>query len=108
MQIGRLEEIDQAEIQHIEKISKIQEIDEHPKVNPDDQYKNQQPLNQEIQRNEIILDNVKFGYDKDTREFFVRIEKGGIDFQFPTQEIIKLKAKLKEALEEQTGTSIER
>jgi len=101
MQIGRLEEIDQAQVQHIEKISKVQEVDEYPKVNPDDQYKNQHPLDQDIQKNEIILDNVKFGYDKDTKEFFVRIEKGGINFQFPTEEIIKLKAKLKEALEEQ-------
>jgi len=99
MQIGRLEEIDQAEVQHIEKISKIQEVDEHPKVNPDDQYKNQQPLQQEIAKNEVILDNVKFGYDKDTKEFFVRIEKDGMQYQFPTEEIIKLKAKLKEALE---------
>jgi len=101
MQIGRLEEIDQAEIQHIEKISKIQEVEEHPKVNPDDQYKNKQPLNQEVKKNEIILDNVKFGYDKEAKEFFIRIEKNGIDFQFPTEEIIKLKAKLKEILEEQ-------
>jgi uncharacterized FlaG/YvyC family protein len=100
MQLGRLEEIDQSQINHIEKIGKVQEVDEHAKVNPDDQYKNQRPLDQEIGKNEIILDNVKFGYDKDTKEFFVRIEKSGMSYQFPTEEIIKLKAKLKEILNE--------
>jgi uncharacterized FlaG/YvyC family protein len=100
MQIGRLEEIEQSQINHIEKISKVQEIDEHAKVNPDDQYKNQQPLEQDLRKNEIILDNVKFGYDKEAQEFFVRVEKNGIAYQFPTEEIIKLKAKLKETLQE--------
>ena len=101
MQIGRLEEIDQAQVNHIEKISKVQEVEEHPKVNPDDQYKNNQPLIQETKKNEIMLDNVRFGYDKDSKQFFVKIEKNGFDYQFPAEDIIKLKAKMRELLQEE-------
>jgi len=96
MQLGRLELIDQAQATHVEKISKIQESDPKAKVDPDDKYKNLQPQN-DTKSKEVILDNVKFGYDPDTNEFFVRIKKGDQEYQYPTEDMIKLKKSFMEA-----------
>ena len=48
-----------------------------------------------------MLDNVKFGFDVESKEFFVRISKEGVDYQFPTDQIMRLKAHLQETLDEQ-------
>jgi len=96
MQIGRLELIDQAQTAHVEKLSKIQEADKKAKIDPDDQYKNLEPQFQEDKK-EVILDNVKFGYNEETNDFFVRIKRGDQEFQYPTEDMIKLKLSLMEA-----------
>lgn len=96
MQIGRLEMIDQAKGEYIEKINKIQETDEKVKVDPDEKYKNAQSQLQP-DKNDVILDNVKFGYNPDTKEFFVRITKGDTEYQYPTEDMMKLKKSLMEA-----------
>jgi hypothetical protein len=99
MQIGRLEMIDQAKGEYIDKINKIQETDEKVKVDPDDKYKNAQSQN-EPEKNDVILDNVKFGFNPDTKEFFVRVKKGDKEYQFPTEDMMKLKKSLMEAYKE--------
>ena len=96
MQLGRLEMIDQAQSNHVEKISKIQENDKKAQVNPDDQYKNLEPQIQDDTK-EVILDNVKFGYNPDTNDFFIRVKKGDQEYQFPTEDMMKLKKNLMEA-----------
>jgi len=96
MQIGRLELIDQAQTTHVEKLSKIQETDKKAKIDPDEQYKNIEPQITEDPK-EVILDNVKFGYNEETNDFFVRIKKGDQEFQYPTEDMIKLKQSLIEA-----------
>jgi len=96
MQLGRLELIDQAQTTHVEKLSQIQETDKKSKIDPDDKYKNAQPQIQNDQK-EVILDNVKFGYNAETNDFFVRIRKGNQEFQYPTEDMIKLKQSLMEA-----------
>lgn len=96
MQIGRLEMIDQAQTEHNIKISKIQETDQKTKVDPDEKYKNVQSQIQPEQ-NDVILDNVKFGFNPDTKEFFVRITRGDHEYQFPTEDMMRLKKSLMEA-----------
>ena len=105
MQLGRLEVMDQAKTEHLEKISKIENVDKHNKIVPDEKYKNLQNSITEQTTNEVILDNVKFGFDSDTNEFFVRIEKEGSNYQFPTEQILKMKAHLQESLEDQIKNS---
>ena len=96
MQIGRLEMIEQAQVDYVSKISKIQEAEQKVKVDPDEKYKNLQT--KEIpDNNETILDNVKFGYNADTNEFFVRITKGNQEYQYPTEDMFRLKKSLMEA-----------
>ena len=96
MQLGRLEMMDQAQAAHVEKISKIQESDKKSKVDPDDQYKNLQ-AQVKADAKEVMLDNVKFGYNEETKEFFVRIRKGDQEYQYPTEDMIRLKKSLMEA-----------
>lgn len=96
MQLNRLEMIEQSQVEYVSKVSKIQESEEKTKVNLDEQYKNAQPkaINKE---NDIILDNVKFGYNEDSKEFFVRVTRGDNEYQFPTEDMFRLKQSLSEA-----------
>lgn len=96
MQLGRLETMDQAQTEHVAKISKIQEADQKSKIDPEDQYKNAS-VKVEAPNNEIILDNVKFGYNSETNDFFVRVKKGDIEWKYPTEDMMQLKKALMEA-----------
>ena len=99
MQLGRLEIMDQAKVEHVEKLSKISSVGEEDKVDPDEQYKNaDNQLNAKDQK-EVLLDNVKFGFDTESKEFFVRVSKEGVEYQFPTDQIMRLKAHLQESLD---------
>jgi uncharacterized FlaG/YvyC family protein len=96
MQIGRLEMMDQSKVDYVSKISQIQETDKKTKVDPDDKYQNElRKLPEET--NEVMLDNIKFGFNEDTKEFFVRVTKGDSQYQFPTEDMMKLKQTLMEA-----------
>jgi len=96
MILGRPEMIEQAKVDYVEKISKIQETDKKAKVDPDEAYKNQLRKDNSSQ-NEMILDNVKFGYNSETNEFFVRITKGDIEYQYPTEDMFRIKKGLMDA-----------
>jgi len=96
MQLGRLEVMDQTQVDYVSKISKIQESEKKSTVNPDEQYKNAQ-RKPEIADNEVMLDNVKFGYNSDTKDFFVRIMKGDVEYKYPTEDMMNLKKSLMEA-----------
>ncbi len=101
MQLGRLENMDQAQVDHVSKISKIQEADQKAKIDPEEQYKNA-TRKMEVQENEVLLDNVQFGYNSETNDFFVRIQKGEIIHQYPTENMMKLKQSLMEAYRDAT------
>ena len=105
MQLGRLEIMDQAATDHISKISKVENLEKKHTVEPDEKYKNLEQQNQVVRKNEVILDNIKFGFDKGSGEFFVRIDSGAMEIQFPTDQIMKMKAHFKEALDSLNGSS---
>ncbi len=98
MQIGRVPEIDNAKENVLEKAQKIQNIKTETKVINEDEYK--KPLTKEAPNiNEIILDNITFGYNKASKDFFVKVTRGDIERKFPTEDMMKLKAYLLEELE---------
>ena len=99
MQLGRLEEMDQSRINHTAKISKVQSVGDENRIKPDEQYKNVQDSPNKLASNEVILDNVKFGFNSETKDFFVRISKDGFEYQYPTEQIMRLKEHLKEDVE---------
>lgn len=41
---------------------------------------------------ETVLTNMSFGYNEDSKDFYVRTTRGNIENQFPTQDMMKLKA----------------
>ncbi len=99
MQLGRLEVMDQSAVDHVSKISKVENLEKKHTVDPDEQYKNLMSQDNKIESNEVILDNVKFGFDKETQQFFVRVDGNAMELQFPTEQIMKMKAHFKEAIE---------
>ncbi|MDD2697818.1 MAG: flagellin [Arcobacteraceae bacterium] len=99
MQLGRLEIMDQSKVEHVEKLSKIASVDKEHTIQPDEQYKNADNQLKAKDQKEVLLDNVKFGFDTESKEFFVRVSKEGVDYQFPTDQIMRLKAHLQESLD---------
>lgn len=107
MQLGRLEDMDQAKINHVEKLSKVKVVEEQDKILPDEVYKHEDESQHKIYTNEVILDNVKFGFNSKTKEFFLRVQKEGIEYQFPTEQIMRLKEYLKDDLKQYLNKSQE-
>lgn len=96
MQLGRTEIMEQGQVDYVSKISKIQEADQKAKIDPEEKYKNA-TQNIEVVENEVMLDNVKFGYNSDTNDFFVRVKKGLDEWTYPTEDMMALKKALQDA-----------
>ena len=101
MDIGRVEVIDQSKVNHIEKMQKVQETDKKEKVDLNEQYKNAKPNEIIDDANEVILDNIKFGYNKSSQDFFVKVTRGDAEYKYPTEDMMKMKAQLLQLMEQQ-------
>ena len=98
MEIGRIAEIDNSKINNLEKVEKVSNVDEKSKVIKEDEYK--KSLGTEVSdRNEVILDNVKFGYNKSSKDFFVKITRAEAEYKYPTEDMMKVKAYILQELE---------
>ena len=93
MQIARMEMVEQAKVDYNSKISKLQEVDEKVKLDPDEKYKENADINV-VKPNEVILDNVQFGFNSKSKDFFVRITNGEEEHTFPTESMMAIKAHL--------------
>jgi hypothetical protein len=100
MEIGRVPEIDVAKANHEIKIQKVQEVDEKDRIVPDEKYKNVKQNEPTEQLNEVVLDNVKFGYNKESQDFFVKVTRGDAEFKYPTEDMMKVKAHLNDLVED--------
>lgn len=101
MEIGRVEVMDQSKVNHVEKMQKVQETDKKDRVDPNEQYKNAQPNEIIKDANEVILDNVKFGYNKSSQDFFVKVTRGDAEYKYPTEDMMKMKTQLLKLMEQQ-------
>jgi len=101
MELGRIAEIDNAQVNHSDRIKSVQEVDEKQKTIQDDQYKKVQGNTEDIEKNEVILDNVKFGYNKSSQDFFVKVTRGNAEYKYPTEDMMRIKALMLESIEEQ-------
>lgn len=99
MEIGRLAEMDKAQVSHVEKLQKVPEVDLKNKVDPDEQYKKHITNKTTVDHNEVILDNVQFGFNKKSQDFFVKVVRGDIEYKYPSEDMMKLKAYLREAID---------
>lgn len=41
---------------------------------------------------EVVLSNTNFGYNDSSKDFYVKVERGNIENQYPTEEMMKIKA----------------
>lgn len=101
MELGRLPEIDNAQTNHVEKLKKIQEVDNDNRIVPDEKYKKASSKSEEESPNEVILDNVQFGYNKKSHDFYVKVTRGEAEYKFPTEDMMKMKAFLMESIEKE-------
>ena len=99
MEIGRIAEIDNSKINNLEKIQKVNNVDEKNKVIQEDEYKKALGSKDNTEKNEIILDNVKFGYNKSSKDFFVKVTRGDAEYKYPTEDMMKVKAYILQELE---------
>lgn len=100
MEIGRLPEIDNSKVNNEIKVKKVQETDEKNKILPDEKYKNAK-TNESIESlNEVVLDNIKFGYNKDSQDFFIKVTRGEAEYKYPTEDMMKVKAHLNELIQD--------
>jgi hypothetical protein len=95
MELGRLAEMEQAQVSHVEKIQKVQELNEYNKIDPNEQYKNATPKAEaSTPQTEFILDNVRFGYNPQSQDFFVKVTRGNAEYKFPTDQMMRIKAQM--------------
>ena len=99
MEIGRIAEIDNSKVNNLEKIEKVSNVDEKNKVIQEDQYKKSLGNQGISDKNEVILDNVKFGYNKNSKDFFVKITRAEAEYKYPTEDMMKVKAFILQELE---------
>lgn len=99
MELGRIAEIDNAKINTVEKAQRISNLDEKNKVIQDDEYKKNLSPDDFSEKNEVILDNIKFGYNKNSKDFFVKVTRGDSEYKYPTEDMMKVKAYLLREME---------
>ena len=99
MEIGRVTDIDNAKLNNIEKVQKINNVDDKNKVIQDDEYKKTLGSEQVLAKNEVMLDNVKFGYNKSSKDFFIKITRAEAEYKYPTEDMMKVKAFILQELE---------
>ena len=99
MEIGRVAEIDNAKLNNLEKIQKVSNVDEKNKVIQEDEYKKALGTQSVADKNEVILDNIRFGYNKSSKDFFVKVTRGEAEYKYPTEDMMKVKAYILQELE---------
>ncbi|RXJ99595.1 flagellin [Arcobacter sp. CECT 8986] len=104
MELGRVAEIDNAKLNQTEKAQKVSEVDNKEKIVPDEKYKNASGSSM-ADKKEVILDNVKFGYNRNSKDFFVKITRGESEYKYPTEDMMRIKAQLLQELEKQIHQS---
>jgi len=101
MELGRIAEIDNAKVNEIEKTKAVKEVDEKSKIIEDEQHKSAKNKSSESEVNEVILDNIKFGYNKSSKDFFVKVTRGDVEYKYPTEDMMKIKAHMLSVVEKQ-------
>ncbi len=99
MELGRIPDIDNAKVNHVEKIQSVKEVDDKYKIMEDEQYKKAQGSEPTTDLNEIILDNIRFGYNRTSKDFFVKVTRGDAEYKYPTEDMMRVKAQLLSELE---------
>ena len=66
-------------------ITKEKEVSQTKKVENDTSSSN---------KYEVVLSNTNFGYNDSSKDFYVKVERGSAENQYPTEDMMKIKAYL--------------
>ena len=99
MEIGRIAEMDNSKLNNLEKMQKVSNVDENKKVIQEDEYKKSLGTQDNSNKNEVMLDNVRFGYNRNSKDFFVKVTRGEAEYKYPTEDMMKVKAYILQELE---------
>ena len=81
-----------AEIKNKQNLESIQQkaIEKTKESSAAQQVQNQQPST--ASKYEVLLTNTNFGYNSNSRDFYVKVERGSSENQYPTEEMMRVKA----------------
>lgn len=88
MEIGRVAQIDNAKENYEIKTKQVSSVEEKVKTIQEDEYKKNSSKEPTSELNEVILDNIKFGYNRESKDFFVKITRGDIENKYPTEDMM--------------------
>ena len=43
-------------------------------------------------RYESLISNINFGYNRESKDFYIKVERGNVENQYPTEEMMRVKA----------------
>ena len=75
MEIGRVAQIDNAKENYEIKTKQVSSVEEKVKTIQEDEYKKNSSKEPTSELNEVILDNIKFGYNRESKDFFCKNNK---------------------------------
>ncbi len=75
MEIGRVAQIDNAKENYEIKTKQVSSVEEKVKTIQEDEYKKNSSKEPTSELNEVILDNIKFGYNREVKRFFCKNNK---------------------------------
>lgn len=94
MEVGRVHNMENERVSQVAKSTKVSEIDNEQKIFDNEQYKKANKDTPLSSLNEVIIDNVKFGYNSASKDFFIKITRGEAEYRYPTEDMMKVKAHL--------------
>ena len=99
MELGRMAEVDNAKVNNIEKVQKVNTVENDNKIIDNEEHKKVLGSEQVVAKNEVLLDNVHFGYNKASKDFFIKITRAEAEYKYPTEDMMKVKAFLLQEFE---------
>jgi uncharacterized FlaG/YvyC family protein len=110
MQYGMLPKIDQFTDNKVLEVKKIQPSNKSSEITTDEAIKKveQEGISKEKEvsetkkvedkvtpnKFEVVLSNTNFGYNSSSKDFYVKVERGNTENQYPTQDMMRTKAYL--------------
>jgi hypothetical protein len=92
MEVGRTAIVEQARENHIEKVQKVQEVkDTNELVVDHNKYKEANNVLPDKNVSEVLIDNVSFGFNVESEDFFIKLEKGDKIYKYPTDDMMRIR-----------------
>jgi len=99
MELGRIAQIDNARENYEVKSQQVSTVNEKMKAIQEEEYKKNASKEPISELNEVILDNIQFGYNKPSRDFFVKVIRGDAEIKYPTESMMRAKARMLQELQ---------